>query len=260
MPRKRKDKKKKASISQQVNVYVTKRGGSRRPPQPSQAQQALQTLVPLVRQLQPIQPTAPPLISSQQLLQLLANLKGEKGEQGEKGDTGRQGGRGFPGRDFLDRVQEQARESAVSEYGTPRMSESSGASLPSFAFDFPTSGRQFVSDQPDSPLVQPAQPAVSAEPIRLDPPHEDVPLDLIGEGKQEERITEEVLFTLLLDDDGNLVDSKLERVPIKPKKTGQIGLRDLVRALDITMPRGRQTAKDYRDAIREYYRTIRLPQ
>jgi hypothetical protein len=170
MPRKqkRKDKKGKTTVSQQVNVYVTKRQSTKRgPAQPSQAQQLLQTLPLLMRQAVP---TPQPLLQSAQLLQLLANLKGEKGEPGPPGPQGPSG--------YIPPI------NIPSYVGTPVLSESSGASLPSFAFDFDTasigsSGKSYVADQPDEPLVKAAEPAISGGPQRLDPPHEDVPLESI---------------------------------------------------------------------------------
>lgn len=170
MPRKqkRKDKKGKTTVSQQVNVYVTKRQSTKRgPAQPSQTQQLLQTLPLLMRQA--VQPQQP-LLQSAQLLQLLANLKGERGEPGPPGPQGPSG--------YIPPI------NIPSYVGTPVLSESSGASLPSFAFDFDTasigsSGKSYVADQPDEPLVKAAEPAISAGPQRLDPPHEDVPLESI---------------------------------------------------------------------------------
>jgi hypothetical protein len=84
---------------------------------------------------------------------------------------------------------------------TPSLESSTPRSLESFAFQFgihsplqSSSGKSFVLDLPDAPLVSPAQPAVSGGPIRLDPPHEDVPLrviDGVGEGKNPENEQEE---------------------------------------------------------------------
>lgn len=231
MPRKKTIKKtkvkQKTSVSQQVNVYVTKRGGggAKRPPQPSQAVQLLQTIAPLLSQKQPLVPSAQPLLSSQQQLESLVNLLSQRqpniivnapqGEKGEKGDTGRQGARGFPApmpevkissplpEVSLEDVRRVARgivppseRSGVSSWQTPSLESLSPRSLPSFAFDFENAsmksgrisegdlaiprsgtGQSYVLDLPDAPLVQPAQPAVSGAPIRLDNPHEDAPID-----------------------------------------------------------------------------------
>lgn len=228
-------------------------------------------------------PTPQPLLQSAQLLQLLSNLKGEKGEPGPQGPPGPQGERGFYG-------PQGPRGFPAYQVGTPALSESSGASLPSFAFDFNqsiqtgTSGKSYVADQPDEPLVKAAEPAIYAGPQRLDPPHEDVPLDRLdlpeakeeakdtqeareaqlareqsaSEGKREpfRQLTEQDIFELLLTDEGILDPAKLNKITLKKKKgdpSGRIYLRDITGSLGIKMPRGKTSTDDYRDAIREYY-------
>lgn len=195
-----------------VNLSKRGGGGSKRPPQPSQAQQLLQTLAPLLAQRQPLVQSGQPLVSSQQQLESLVNLlsqrqpniivntpQGEKGEKGEKGDTGRQGARGFPAPmpevkissppwglggtspevslEDVRRVTRGIIPLSERSWATPSIESLSPRSLPSFAFDFENasmkSGQSYVLDLPDAPLVQPAQPAVSGAPIRLDDPYED---------------------------------------------------------------------------------------
>lgn len=219
-----------STVTQKVIVNVSKGGGRRKPsgpPPPSQAQQLFQTLAPLLAQrqgpqLNTLQSIQPLLQSQQQLQNLVAQLAqrpGPQGPQGERGFIGPQGPRGFPGRDaFLQQVEDQGRDAllqqarqvaeetglgkrgtlSVAEPYTPSLESSSRSSLPSFAFDFgiqsplqSSSGKSFVLEQPDAPLLTPAQPAVSGGPQRLDPPHEDVPLrviDGVGEGKEEDQV------------------------------------------------------------------------
>jgi hypothetical protein len=211
--------KQKTSVSQQVNVYVTKRGGggtTKRTPGPSQAQQVLQTLAPLLAQRQASQqPQQPyvspiqPLLQSQQhlqnLIQYLAMRPGPQGPQGPQGPegipgpAGRQGARGFPGPAGLNGLAGPAGEvippiqvppvSPIS-FRTPSLESQSTASLPSFAFDFDTvtleSGKSYVADLPDAPLIGPPQPLVPAGPQRLDDPHEDAPINDEAKDAEEE--------------------------------------------------------------------------
>lgn len=218
-------KKKPSGITQQVNVYVTKRGGggtTKRIPGPTQAQQVIQTLVPLLNR--PMVQSAQPFVPSSQQLEQLINvllaqrpssnivvqgvqgppgppgppgpqgsqgLEGPQGPQGLEGPTGRQGARGFPGPQgspFIPPIQVPIAYSDSQGFRTPSLISESGQSLPSFAFDFDNatmqSGKSYVADLPDDPLVKPASPLVSAGPQRLDDPHEDVPVEAV-EGKRE---------------------------------------------------------------------------
>lgn len=148
--------KQKTSVSQQVNVYVTKRGGSKRISQPSQAVQLLQTITPLLAQQRSFVPSAQPLIFSQQQLQQLSNLLEEQRQQ----------------------------QSDIRKIATPSIDNLSPLSLKSFAFDFENdymkSGKSYILDIPDAPLVEPDQAIVSGGPIRLDNPHEDTPIDEVS--------------------------------------------------------------------------------
>jgi hypothetical protein len=180
--------KQKTTVTQSVTVNIQKGTRAKRgPPQPSQAERMLQMITPLLSQRQLIQPQQALQVPPQQNLEaILARLVPQ---QGPPGPAGPQGLPGLPGPQGP-----QGPEGPSGKRGfyfgsaTPSL-PSSPVSLESFAFNFSDlndSGRSFILDQPDSPLVGPAQPAVSGGPQRLDPPHEDVPLEQIGEGKEEE--------------------------------------------------------------------------
>lgn len=274
--------KQKTSVSQQVNVYVTKRGGGgvKRPPQPSQAVQLLQTIAPLLSQKQPLVPSAQPLLSSQQQLEQLTNLlsqrqpniivhappgqqgpagpqgeQGPVGPQGEQGPAGRQGARGFPAplpevtladiRESLRSFIPPSERSGVSSWRTPSLESLSPRSLPSFAFDFENasmrSGQSYVLDLPDEPLVQPAQPAVSGAPVRLDNPHEDAPID---EGKEEvprmrrPRVAEQYLSQYEIPNIMDITEQYVQSLPNTAQpKTGKVTLRQLANAYGIQLSR-----------------------
>jgi hypothetical protein len=186
-------KKGKTLITQNVTVNIGKgrrgRKTSSGPPQPSQAERILHLFTPLLKQ-QPIiqanQPIQPSTFNQQSLEAVLQRLIPRQGPQGPQG---LQGPQGPPGPIFNFDMDASMRSS------------DSRASLDSFAFDFSDLGQlgqSYVLDQPDAPLVGPAQPAFAGGPQRLDPAHEDVPLrqlgvdeEGVGEGKQEEQQQEE---------------------------------------------------------------------
>jgi hypothetical protein len=195
----KKTKKGKTIVTQKVTVNIGKGGGRGRkttsgPPQPSQAQQLLMGIAPLLAQRQqsspagaaglvqsivPLVQSGQSLLPSQQQLQSLESIlsklipkegpagpAGPRGEKGEKGEKGEQGPRGY-----------------YFGSATPSIESLSPVSLQSFAFDFSDdnqSGKSYVLDQPDAPLVKAAQPAISGGPQRLDPLYEDVPLEVIS--------------------------------------------------------------------------------
>lgn len=245
-------------------------------------------------QLNTLQSVQPLLQSQQQLQNLVAQLaqrpgpQGPQGPQGERGFIGPQGPRGFPGRDaFLQQVEEQGREAmveqarqvaeeaglgrrgapSVAEPYTPSLESSSRSSLPSFAFDFgiqsplqSSSGKSFVLDQPDAPLVQAAQPAVSGAPIRLDPPHEDVPLRFIEEKEERKRqpslqLQEEDVLELVMDEDGRPSESVMKRNLVLKRKGKQdkITYADVTKTLGIVIPRSQANQRGYIQAIMNYF-------
>jgi hypothetical protein len=276
------------------------------PPQPSQAQQLLQTLAPLLAQrqpqglqAQPLQSIQPLLQSQQQLQNLIAQLaqrpgpQGPAGPQGERGFFGPQGPRGFPGRDaFLQQVEDQGREAmveqarqvaeqaglgrrgapSIAEPYTPSLESSSRSSLESFAFNIQSplqssSGKSFVLDQPDAPLVQPAQPAVSGGPLRLDPLHEDVPLQQLEGPEIEEKrerkprqpalnLSENAILQLILGDDGQPSEYVMkENLVVKRKgKENKITYGDVTKSLGIVIPRSEANQKGYIRAIMDYFK------
>ena len=303
--------KQKTSVSQQVNVYVTKRGGggTRRPPQPSQAQQLLQTITPLLSGIKPMIQVAQPFQQSPQQLDQLINIlrqrqeppqivinaprgeQGSAGPAGEQGPAGRQGARGFPGRNYepsepsepsesevsLEDVRRVARgiappseRSGVSSWATPSIESGSRSplSLRSFAFDFENasvkSGQSYVLDLPDAPLVRASQPAISNAPIRLDNPHEDVPLDEI-EGKQEakrkrpivkelpqreEEEEREVLTPYQIPSIDNITEEYIRSLPVISKATTtKVTLRQLANNYGITLTRDKKNKEQIINTI-----------
>ena len=226
----KKTKKGKTIVTQKVTVNIGKGGRGRKPsgpPQPSQAERMLQMLTPLLKQqpmVQTNQPIQPSTFNQQSLEAILQRLIPREGPQGPPGPPGQQGQQGPPGLQGLQglpptiqipplsprrRIPSSPPSSPLSSgvypppgmgWRTPSLESQSGESLSSFAFDFPHigTGRGFILDQPDSPLVSPAQPAFAGGPQRLDPSHEDVPLrqlgideEGVGEGKQEEKQEEQ---------------------------------------------------------------------
>jgi hypothetical protein len=307
MPRKVKRTKlkgKPSTVTQKVIVNVSKGGGGKSrkpsgPSQPSQAQQLLQTLAPLLAQRQPqpqpqsqpqlLQSFQPLLQSQQQLQNLVAQLaqrpgpQGPPGPQGERGFFGPQGPRGFPGRDAIEnRIPSSG--SSVSESRASSISESISESIPSTETSFTryirenygpgsessVSGKSFVLDQPDAPLVQPAQPAVSGGPLRLDPLHEDVPLqELEGPEIEEKQVAkavkprqparelpDDVIFQLVLGDDGQPSERVMkENLVVKRKgKENKITYADVTKSLGLTIPRSEANQQGYIKAIMDYFR------
>jgi hypothetical protein len=258
-------------------------------PQPQSQPQLLQSFQPLLQ-------------SQQQLQNLVAQLaqrpgpQGPQGPQGERGFFGPQGPRGFPGRDgFLQQIEDQSREAmverarqvaeeaglgrrgapSIAEPYTPSLESSSRSSLESFAFNFQSplqssSGKSFVLDQPDAPLVQPAQPAVSGGPLRLDPLHEDVPLqELEGPEIEEKQVAkavkprqparelpDDVIFQLVLGDDGQPSERVMkENLVVKRKgKENKITYADVTKSLGLTIPRSEANQQGYIKAIMDYFR------
>lgn len=142
MPRKitKKTKTKKGDVTQTVIVNVAKRGSSKprtQPTQPSQTQLLLSLLAQRQPLIQQIQPQQQPLIQPiQPLQQQLEELHKRQTILGKQLNN-----------------------------------------VATFIANKPTeTGKSYVLDQPDAPLVQPNQPAVSGSPIRLDDPHEDAPI------------------------------------------------------------------------------------
>lgn len=247
--KKTKVKGKPTSVTQKVIVNVSKGGGRSRPkpsgpPPPSQAQQLIMGIAPLLAQRQPLVQTSQPLQSSQQQLQTLENiLKQLIPKEGPAGPKGEKGEKGEPAPIFYYDPNASIR--------TPSLSSSdSRSSLDSFAFDFSESGRPYVADQPDAPLVEPPKPLVSSEPIRLDPPHEDVPLEAIGE---EEKVN--VSKWDIFDDNNKVSLEKLEDLPvIRKASTSSLKptLREIASDLRITIPRG-ATKQGYIDQIVKFF-------
>lgn len=265
--KKTKVKGKPTSVTQKVIVNVSKGGGRSRQsraslgskpsgpqsslsslvPPPSQAQQLLMGIAPLLAQRQPLVQTSQPLQSSQQQLQTLENILKQlipkEGPTGPAGPAGPKGEKGEPAPIFYYDPNASIR--------TPSLSSSdSRSSLDSFAFDFSELGRPYVLDQPDAPLVEPAKPLVSSEPIRLDPPHEDVPLEAIGE---EEKVN--VSKWDIFDDNNKVSLEKLEDLPVIRKASTSYlkpTLREIASDLRITIPRG-ATKKGYIDQIVKFF-------
>jgi len=269
---------------------------AQRQPQGLQAQ-PLQSIQPLLQSQQQLQ----------NLIAQLAQRPGPQGPagpQGERGFFGPQGPRGFPGRDaFLQQVEDQGRVSAgsaeptfreamveqarqvaeeaglgrrgapsIAEPYTPSLESSSRSSLESFAFNIQSplqssSGKSFVLDQPDAPLVQPAQPAVSGGPLRLDPLHEDVPLQQLEGPEIEEKrerkprqpalnLSEDAILQLILGDDGQPSEEVMKsNLVVKRKgKQDKITYGDVTKSLGLTIPRSEANQKGYIKAIMDYFR------
>lgn len=193
--------KQKTSVSQKVIINVTKRRGPTKRTGPTQSQQLIQSLVPLFAQRAPLIQTAQPFQpSAQQLQQLIERLgqpgpQGPQGPPGERGLYGPQGPRGFPG--YISNIN-------ISDgFRTPSLeSVSDQGSIGEFAFKglenlekgsplASSSGKSFVLDLPDVPLIQPDRAIIPAGPERLDNPHEDVPLQEGKEEAKEEALSEE---------------------------------------------------------------------
>jgi hypothetical protein len=244
----KKTKKGKTIVTQKVTVNIGKGGGKARrttsgQPQPSQAERMVQLFAPLLAQRQSLVQTGQPLQSSQQQLQslesILSKLIPKQGEKGEKGDKGE------PAPIF--------NYDPSASIRTPSLASSeSRSSLDSFAFDFSgldQSGRSYVLDQPDSPLVRPSQPAVSGGAQRLDPPHEDVPLEAIGEGKQEEIRVE--LNPSEVPEMNNITLAYLQQAPnTATQKKDRVSLKQIAKQYNIPIPRiirdeGKQAIVDY---------------
>ena len=209
-------------------------------------------IAPLLAQRTPLVQSSPvglvqpsqPLQSSQQQLQLLENvLKQLIPKEGPAGPKGEKGEKGEPAPIFYYDPNASIR--------TPSLSSSdSRSSLDSFAFDFSESGKSYVADQPDAPLVEPPKPLVSSEPIRLDPPHEDVPLEAIGE---EEKVN--VSKWDIFDDNNKVSLEKLNDLPvIRKASTSSVKptLREIAADLRITIPRG-ATKQGYIDQIVKFF-------
>lgn len=277
MPRKVK-RSKISTVTQKVVVNVSKSGGGRRkasgPPQPSQAQQLLQTLAPLLTQRQQLIPSYQPLLPSQQQLQslMIPGPQGPAGPQGPQGPAGPPGERGSPFHFETLSNRSTIDSGSSTPFRTPSIyasSDSSLASLPSFAFQpfvagetFSKSARDYVADLPDSPLLLPPQPAISAGPIRLDNPHEDSPLEMAGnlvdklkdirklakppgDGKEEEQ----PLSPYEIPSIQRITRAFLEQSPnTSSQKTSKVTLRQIAKNYNIPVPatlRTKEAMVDY---------------
>ncbi|NBW38157.1 MAG: hypothetical protein EBR30_24670 [Cytophagia bacterium] len=90
--------------------------------------------------------------------------------------------------------------------------------------------RQHVADLPDAPLVQPNAPLVLAGPMRMDDPHEDVPLNKVDPalvlGKQE-AVLEEVPIEVAMKE----IEREQEREPVSVSATAS----DRYRSIPLTV-------------------------
>ncbi len=133
--------------------------------------------------------------------------------------------------------------------------------------------RQHVADLPDEPLVRPNAPLVLAGPMRMDDPHEDVPLnqvdpalvygkgeaqepkrteDTVSESEEEEFIPAQAGVRSIMDDIPIRRDT-LDKMPLKRKQNtspNTIVLTELASYLRLPLPRnvlagGKSAVVDY---------------